>query len=370
MSDTEFALAWPRDLFVSEATRILGVPNPQNFDGMAQQLLIEAFKDEDILHAYTAETGPQYEWDASPTVTKPPTKRQWLTALVRDGSRLAPFRRPDYWATRNGLVPERKRLETTSGQLAFTRAFEMQISELASAGYFPKILPTKCFDDEEAILLSDVAIKLTDAIGTNVNWPLTGDHLGPVPDPILFSLIEYFHDQSQRPRTSSEHKYCGLHFHTFNRAAGEDVYRWKLNRLLETYNIHLRMGAIGAEQGRLVKHFGTPLDSLADAQIETRATRPEDEVAEAIRGFRSRDATLALKRASLALLAGDLERRRAEVKKALLTRDEADLFQIANQFAIRHRKDDQKDDYRAEYLDWIFWSYLSTVALMDSLTAE
>jgi len=368
MSDRVFHLAWPHELFVAEATRILEVPTPQNFDGMVEHLLNEAFKDADVTQAYAVETRPAFDWN--PAAEKPRTGHQWLSAFVKDDSRLVPFRRPTYWASRNGLLPERKRRYTALGRVSLTRAFEIQINELASAGYFPNVLPKKCLDDDTEVNLGDVGIKITNAIGMEANWPLTGDNVEIVPDSLLFSLMEYFHDQCQRPRTASEHKYCGTHFHTFNRAAGGEVYRWKLNELLETYSIELHLGDVGTEQGRLIKHFGSPLDSLADTQIEARAARPEDEVAEAIKRFRSKDTTMAIKRASLGLLAGDLERRRAAVKTALLTRDEADLFQIANQFAIRHRRDDQKDDYRVEYLDWIFWSYLSTVALMDSLQAR
>lgn len=372
MSDPIFSLAWPRELFIAEATRILELPNTQNFEGMAKHLLAEAFEDSDISHVFAAETAPPFEWAPGPLVNKPPTPRQWLSALVQDDSRLVPYRRPDYWASRNGLLPERERSDPAIDQPALTRAFEIQIIELAAAGYFPRVLPPNCVDNVDELDPSDVAIKLTNAIGVETSWPLTGGWMSALPNATLFSLVEYFHDQSQRPRITWEHEYgnCGTHFHTFNRAAGGEIYRWKLNVLLETYNIDLRLGSNGTEQGRLVKHFGSSLDDFANTQVENRAQHTDDEVAEAIKQFRSRDATLALKRASLSLLAGDLERRRPAVRAALLSKDEADLFNIANAYTIRHRKADQRDGYGAEYLDWIFWCFLSTVALMDSLEAR
>ena len=58
------------------------------------------------------------------------------------------------------------------------------------------------------------------------------------------------------------------------------------------------------------------------------------------------------------------------IKKELLSKDEGALFQIANQFDIRHRGADQQRDYEEAYLDWIFWWYLGTVELTDRLLAR
>jgi hypothetical protein len=51
--------------------------------------------------------------------------------------------------------------------------------------------------------------------------------------------------------------------------------------------------------------------------------------------------------------------------KALAKRDSGALFDIANNFQIRHQDASQKRDYDDFYLDWIFWLYLSTVELTD-----
>lgn len=53
----------------------------------------------------------------------------------------------------------------------------------------------------------------------------------------------------------------------------------------------------------------------------------------------------------------------------LSSRDEADLFQIANKFAIRHRRPDQKGDYDPGiWLPWIFYWYLAAVyAVLEAI---
>jgi hypothetical protein len=58
---------------------------------------------------------------------------------------------------------------------------------------------------------------------------------------------------------------------------------------------------------------------------------------------------------------------RPQVKAHLLSKDEAELFSIANNYAIRHHRMDQKDDYADTWLNWLFYLYLSTVHLVLEL---
>jgi len=50
------------------------------------------------------------------------------------------------------------------------------------------------------------------------------------------------------------------------------------------------------------------------------------------------------------------------------SKDEIALFQIANQFDLRHRGADQRDDYAEAYLDWIFWWYLVVCRINSDLS--
>ncbi len=51
----------------------------------------------------------------------------------------------------------------------------------------------------------------------------------------------------------------------------------------------------------------------------------------------------------------------------MLSKDEDVLFQIANRFNIRHQSAAQQGDYDVAFLDWIFWWYLATIELTDTL---
>jgi hypothetical protein len=69
-------------------------------------------------------------------------------------------------------------------------------------------------------------------------------------------------------------------------------------------------------------------------------------------------------------LAGILEERRKLLKQHLFTKDEDALFQIANQFSIRHHNASQRANYDPAFLDWIFWWYAATVELTNQLLSQ
>jgi hypothetical protein len=66
-------------------------------------------------------------------------------------------------------------------------------------------------------------------------------------------------------------------------------------------------------------------------------------------------------------LAGILEERRELIRDKIGKKDESSLFEIANEFAIRHQRRGQQGDYDPTFLDWIFWCYLATVKLTGRL---
>jgi hypothetical protein len=86
--------------------------------------------------------------------------------------------------------------------------------------------------------------------------------------------------------------------------------------------------------------------------------------------FRGRTATEHDKRSAVVALALVLEERRHILKDNLVKKDERALFDIANNFAIRHQRDDQKPDYDPIFLDWVFWWYLATIELTDRVLSR
>lgn len=361
MSDAAYSLAWPRDLFVWEARRVLSL-GPSDLSGAISLLLTEAFEDADVASAFGAFTGASL--GSFESLLMPIAARRWLDDLLRDESRLLPHVAPVYWAERQGDSSSMP----SEAKLSFAYEFIELLCDFQEADYFPRALPRDCVDDP--VDTKEITRRIRAATKQAIDWPIHASNADALPQSALFSLVEFFNDQAQRPRViETIHTYadCGPHYGSHNRQSGGAVYRWRVNALLQSHSVGLKLASTGTERGRLVRHFDSALDDLADAQMRQRTDDPHDEVAHAVRGFRERGASLPQKRAALALLAGMLELRRLAIRDRISKPDESDLFKIANNFAIRHRNDAQKTDYGEEFLDWIFWSYLSMIDLVDGI---
>ena len=94
-----------------------------------------------------------------------------------------------------------------------------------------------------------------------------------------------------------------------------------------------------------------------------------DDVEHAIAMFRSRGRDVPTMRSAVVCLAGVLEAERDILKVELLKKDSGALFDIANNFDLRHRKADQKTDYDPAFLEWLFDWYLSTINPVKKLRA-
>jgi len=352
MPEGPYSLAWPADLFEWEAKRVI---NSQRSDNVPL-LLTEAFVDADIERDYLVDIGII----GGGAVRHRPM--QWLQDLLQYPDLTRPYQGQVYWAQRHGLAAQ-----ASASGFDLASQFGALLTELQGRGYFPTALPRECVDDR--VSWEAVSARARAATHVDVSLPLTVPALNTMDLDTIYTLIEYFHDEAQRPRRIERmHDYanCGAHYGAYNRESGSVVYRWRINQILDAVNAPVRMSAAPQERGRLVRVSRTPLDDLAEAELEGRGHDPADEVAHAIQTYRARDAGLPQKRAALALLAGVLESRRGELK-TVLKDDERDLFNIANNFAIRHRNANQRTEYGEDFLDWIFWGYLSTAALLSAL---
>lgn len=355
MVDPEYALTWPRDLFESEVKSLRHLPD-EDVRGAVALLLEEAYRDPKVAERFFEDTdGRHSPWDVGPSV------RTWLLQLLQDNDRLRPYVQRKYYAERNKMLgdhPQRPGAPLSS-------AFVHLIDDLQGQGYFPRQMPRECNTNPTDYGRVTQSIR-DDTLLTSVTWPIREPEASLLGDHIVYTLMEFFYDHTQRPRTYLIHAGCGRHFDGHNRQAGRAVYQWRVNDLLERYGVPLRLAHDGVEHGRLVQHFGSGLDALADAHAADDVEAP-NATAEAVRLYRERDASLHQKRSALTLLAGELEPRRQTIKTTVMKKDEAALFELANSYAIRHHRADQHEDYGVEYLDWIFWNFLATVDLMSRL---
>ncbi|MGH9262578.1 MAG: hypothetical protein ACRD08_22195, partial [Acidimicrobiales bacterium] len=266
-------------------------------------------------------------------------------------------RRPYWTERRTGTAP---RLDASAVRTGLARVVE----DLYDHGYFEQDMPRHCPDDRDSGVDPDEI--LTGRLGRAGLWPLRP---GDWDDDTFFDLIEAFHDFAARPQRGEWHRWnnCGWHVFDLDRRSGQRVYRWKVNDLLGRSEVPYRLAEAGEDIGRLVAVTGDARDDLAATMAARTDRDTAGDVRHALKLFRARAATEQDKRSAIVALAGMLEERRQLLKAELLTKDEAALFQIANQFAIRHHNGQQKADYDPVFLDWVFWWYLATIELTDRI---
>lgn len=278
-----------------------------------------------------------------------------------------------YWHERRGLqlpVPPGVAQPPThvvpAPEDRFDWAFPRFVKELWDAGYFRRAVPKICVDATEPKNDPDFDMDMTlwELLGVRGLWPLRAQHWT---EDTRWALVEALGDLIARPRARSWHQWdqCGWHYTDFSESVGQALYRARVNELLEQSGISLRLAEQGEDVGRLVQLTDEARTELVAAALDTPTGSDRTAVGHAIALFRSRTANRDDKRSAVLALARVLEDRRRLLEEVLLSKDEGALFQIANQFDLRHRNDKQLSNYDDSFLDWIFWWYLATIELSD-----
>jgi len=264
---------------------------------------------------------------------------------------------------RNALKPK---LDLES----FARLFGDLYKYLSREGYFHQILGFQCFDGvyqefkyepgllgSEEMVMAHIALKLCkDGL-----WPIEEAYVN-YSEEDLFDVIEFLYDSVSKPLSwGYAHSGCA-HYNKFDSPAGKKEFRTRINDILRYYGNGYEL----ADNGEILsfpEHGLEPL-LIEDAPKSESAT-VQAKIDTAIIKFRRRSATSADKRDAVRTLADVFEFLRDDVKRILVSKDEGDLFNIANNFSIRHHNDQQRTDYdEAIWLDWMFYYYLSTLQAM------
>ena len=194
-------------------------------------------------------------------------------------------------------------------------------------------------------------------------WPFS-QSLPDMDENSLFTVIEFLHDHSATPTKFQRHDWndCGIHVESADDARGRQQFRSVINRYLPRYKSGYELQPNGE-----VWHL-SPL-GLGDRTPEkTGDPLIDNKVEHAIATFRRRGATDAQKRDAVKNLADILELGRSLNATGLPSKDENRLFEIANEYGIRHHKPSERNKYDSGiWLDWIFYTFLNAVALMAAI---
>lgn len=233
--------------------------------------------------------------------------------------------------------------------------------ELEKKGYFQEAFGYNCVDGY-----------VPSTVGSNIQayfkLKLRKTHLWPIKylyskynESDLFDVIELLYDHVSEPISGWSHEYanCGFHYDTFTKKNGQAYYRTIINEILNDYNEGYELSRVGEIRLKAIPGTETLLTSKP---LEYDTHNVDNFVEEAVNSYQRSRSSLTDKRNAVKTLADVLEFLRPKIKSVLTTTDENDLFNIANNFGIRHHTKQQKTDYDQEvWLDWMFYYYLATI---------
>ena len=360
----QYELDWPPDLLRRELHALTSHRYRPGTSEEIEQLLAEAFHTEAPVEDYRRlSAGGEWAGDPGPG-------KAWVRDLLDRVDRLREYREPGPVFAVRRRHPGRPTAPTRT----LYEDIELLLHELRNGGYLDKQFPPPCVDDGTAAHEDDQEFGWDTALFDHIRAKISVLKLWPLPagawnDDLLYSLIEVYHDLVARPRRRWNHDFndCGWHYENFDTAAGRRIYRRLVNRILERHGAEYRISDDGEDVGLVI----TTVDE-ARAELLDRASRsPSPGVAARVEHaralFRGRNATEHDKRSAVLTLVGILEERRELIRTEIGKKDEGALFQIANEFAVRHQRRGQQGDYDPAFLDWMFWWYLATIELTDRI---
>jgi hypothetical protein len=234
--------------------------------------------------------------------------------------------------------------------------------DLEEKGYFQEAFGYDCIDDGyvPGKLGRDVNVHFVLKLRKYHLWPIKECHL-QYEESDLFDVIELLYDHVSKPLSGRNHTYgnCGWHYNSFDKRGGQNYYRSRINELLSDYHEGYEL----SQDGEILHKAILGAETLLNSEPLTYDTQNVDSfVEEAVNCYRRSRSSLTDKRNAVKMLADVLEFLRPKIKAVLITADENDLFNIANNFGIRHHTKEQKTDYDQEvWLDWMFYHYLATI---------
>lgn len=263
----------------------------------------------------------------------------------------------NYYSVRTGKI-------TPDQQVNFQvlkKLFLVTFNKLNADGYFQKYFGIDCTDGyipgelgEEIDAIMFVNLRKENLYPIHKNLPnYTEDD--------FFDIIEFLYDHCSKGLTGDYHNWnnCGYHYEKFDDNKGQKYFRELINPILREYEDGYEI----SENGEILILSDRGLSNLFEADIPTDDKENiSNKMDAAILKFRRHKSTFDDRREAIRELADVLEFLRPSIKDKLKKKDENDIFNIANNFGIRHHNKDQQTDYdKAIWYSWVFYYYLATL---------
>lgn len=262
-----------------------------------------------------------------------------------------------YYSIRTGRNQNPSQIDSET----LLRHFRNVYNNFIDKYYFQEAFGYFCVDDgkKQGELGIDLELSINRKL-RKTNWYPIEDKCLDYSEDDLFDIIEFLYDWISKPINGRYHDFynCGWHYHTFDKSTGQQEFRVEINEFLRDY----KNGYELSNEGEILELPEPGLEPLLTAELPSYdPDNVEIKVLNARHKFLHRS-TLDDKLDALKTLADVLEFLRNELKGVLITQHEQDLFNIANNYGIRHHNLKQKTDYeKAIWYDWIFYYYLATI---------
>jgi len=210
----------------------------------------------------------------------------------------------------------------------------------------------------------DLRYKAVAAMGFNP-YPIDGWEPSSVTADRLFDAIEFFYDHVSKPGKwgglrDEESGWTSHGYASFDADAGQTEYRDRMNVVLVRYGAGFELTKDG-EVRPLGEHGLQHILSAAIPHFDEENV--DSKVREAVNKWRDRRLSMAKRREAIRDMADVFEwlKKTGKLQRVLAKGDQSDIFNIANNFAIRHHRPADKRNYDREiWYPWMFHFYLAT----------
>lgn len=262
----------------------------------------------------------------------------------------------EFYSQRAGTNPNLEGLPLGDTVDIFLRVFQ----QLQSDGYFHEAFGFWCVDaDHIEGNVKDVELEMLLTIRKKNLWPI-GEYASSYSEDDFLDVIEFLYQYVSKPIDGTMHTYsnCGMHWETFNKNEGQEYFREQMNSALEHYKNKFEI----SPKGEVLHKPEEGFEQIFSADVPSKDKNIVSRINAATTNFRRHGSNIDDRRQAVRDLADVLEYLKKPVQELLSNKDEKDLFNIANNFGIRHHNDKQKTSYDAAiWLSWMFYFYLSTI---------
>ena len=195
-------------------------------------------------------------------------------------------------------------------------------------------------------------------------FPITKWSLDKITEDHIFDILEFLYDRVSKPGDlvgmTNETGWNYEDYRDYDEKIGQEEFRNKANIFLSEYKDGFELTldgiilAIGSDG--LQNIFNAEIISYDEVNVDSK-------VRNAIAKWRNRHLSLSEKKEAIRELADVFEwlKKTKELGTVLDNKDEKALFDLANNFGIRHHNPDQKTNYDPTiWYSWIFHFYLAT----------